>query len=87
MPVIPRLNSLDSGFFEKDLNAVISKGVYGISVGKINSTRDIDKIEEILKTAERNAGIEVGKLNLIPWIETANAIIDCHSILTHSNRI
>ena len=87
VPVIPRLNSLDSGFFEKDLNAVISKGVYGISVGKINSTRDIDKVEEILKTAERNAGIEVGTLNLIPWIETANAIIGCHSILTHSNRI
>ena len=87
VPVIPRLNSLDSGFFEKDLNAVISKGIYGISVGKINSTKDIDQVEEILKTAERNAGIEVGKLNLIPWIETANAIIDCHSILTHSNRI
>ena len=87
VPVIPRLNSLESGYFEKDLNAVISKGIYGISVGKINSTKDIDQVEQILETGERNAGIKVGKLTLIPWIETANAIIDCHSILTQSDRI
>ena len=87
IPIIPRLNSLDSGFFERDLEAVVSKRIYGISVGKINSSKDIDRIERILGAVEQKAGIEVGSLRIIPWIETANAIIGCHSILSHSNRI
>ena len=70
-PVIPRLNSLDTGLFQKDLEAVAQTGIYGISVGKINSEKDVKLISEAIKDQESKYSIEHGSIKLIPWIETA----------------
>ena len=37
LPVIPRLNSLDTGLFDEDLEAVIGPRIIGVSVGKVRS--------------------------------------------------
>jgi citrate lyase subunit beta/citryl-CoA lyase len=85
--VIPRVNALGSGWLEEDLAAVVGPSIYGISVGKIQSVDDIASISEILAGLERKAGLEVGKLRLIPWIETALAVVHCYPICRASPRI
>ena len=86
-PVIPRLNSLDTGLFQKDLEAVAQTGIYGISVGKINSEKDVKLISEAIKEQESKYSIEHGSIKLIPWIETAKGLLRCYEILTSDRRI
>ena len=87
IPVIPRVNALGSGWFEEDLTAVVGPSIYGISVGKIQTVDDIASISEIIAGLERKAGLEVGKVRLIPWIETALAVVHCYQICRASPRI
>ena len=85
--VFPRVNSLETGWIEADLEAVVGREIDGISVGKIGSAADISAVSNLLTRFERNAGLEVGGLGLIPWIETARAIVHCHEICIASKRI
>ena len=86
-PVIPRLNSLDTGLFQKDLEAVAQTGIYAISVGKINSEKDVTLISEAIEKQESKKGMERGSIKLIPWIETAKGLLRCYEILTSNQRI
>ncbi len=85
--VIPRVNSLDTGHCEKDLAAVVSPHIYGISVGKIYTTEDVNTICTILDDLEQKAGLPVGEIKLVLWIETAMAIVHCYDICASSPRI
>jgi citrate lyase subunit beta/citryl-CoA lyase len=87
IPVIPRVNALGTAWFEEDLAAVVQPSIYGISVGKIQSVEDIATIAETITGLERKAGLEVGKIRLIPWIETARAVVNCYRICRASPRI
>lgn len=87
VPVIPRVNSLDTEWIEADLAAVVGPSIFGISVGKIRNAGDISAISQLMGTLERRAGIAVGSLKLLPWIETAEAIVNCDAICRASERI
>jgi citrate lyase subunit beta/citryl-CoA lyase len=85
--VVPRVNSLSTPWLEDDLAALVGPKIFGISVGKIDSPRDIAEIATLLARLERRAGLAVGHTKLIPWIETAKAIVHCHAICAASERI
>lgn len=87
VPIIPRVNSLDSGWLELDLAAVIGPDILGISIGKINGPQDIETVSDLLAESEQAAGLAVGTLQLIPWLESARAIVKCYEICTSSSRI
>ena len=85
--VIPRVNSLDTGLLEEDLAAVVGAHVYGVSVGKISTPADVAAVEGVLETLEARAGLQRGHVRLVPWIETALAIVKAYDICTASPRI
>jgi citrate lyase subunit beta/citryl-CoA lyase len=85
--VIPRVNSLDTGLLEDDLAAVVGPYIYGVSVGKISSVEDIRQVSEIILGLEKKAGIEEGSVKIVPWIETAMAVVKCYEICASSPRI
>jgi citrate lyase subunit beta / citryl-CoA lyase len=87
VPVIPRVNSRDTEWLADDLTAVVTPGIFGVSIGKIRTPGDISAISQIIGTLERGAGIEAGRLRLLPWIETAEAIVNCDAICRASERI
>ena len=86
-PVIPRVNALDTGLLDDDFAAVVGEHIYGVSVGKIDTPQDIATISAKLETLERKRGIEVGSVKLVPWIETAMAIVHLYEICRASPRI
>ena len=86
-PVIPRVNSLDTGLLDDDLAAVVGNHIFGVSVGKIYSPEDIATISEKLESLESRAGMEAGSVRLLPWIETASAIVNVYEICSASPRI
>lgn len=86
-PVIPRVNALDTPFIEDDLAAVVGPEIFAVSVGKIRAAADISSIAQLLTKLEQRAGLPLGKIKLIPWIETAAAIVNCAAICAASERI
>jgi len=85
--VVPRVNSLATGWIEQDLEAVVGPHIFGISVGKIDDAGDLSAISNLMTKLERRAGLAAGSLKLIPWIETARAIVHCYEICTASARV
>ena len=85
--VIVRVNSLDTGLTGDDISAVAQPDVFAISVGKITSPDDISEYSGLLDAAEANAGLPAGQTFLIPWIETAAAVLHAYDIAQASDRV
>lgn len=86
-PVMPRVNSLDTGLLEEDLAAVVGPQVFGISVGKIGSAADISEVSSVLESLERHAGLQTGRVAIVPWIETARGVVNAYEICSASPRV
>ena len=84
---IVRLNSLDTGLTRDDLSAVIGTYLYGVSVGKAQSTREIQDYDRIISALEASAGIEPGRIKMVPWIENAGAVLAARELAHASARI
>ena len=78
--VMVRVNSLDTGLTRDELAAVISPDLYGVSVGKTESAGDLREIEGIISPLEIGANLEAGHVSLIPWIESAKAIVNVNEM-------
>ena len=85
--VIPRVNSIESGLLEDDVAAIAGPHIDAISIGKIRSPEDIQHVDAILTRAENSARITVGSIGILPWIETAAAIVAVYEIASSSPRI
>jgi citrate lyase subunit beta/citryl-CoA lyase len=85
--VMVRLNSLDTGLTWDEMAAVISQSLYGISVGKTESGWDLQEIDRIVGPLEAAAGLEPGAIKVIPWIESAKAVMNVQQIAVTSARI
>ena len=85
--VMVRLNALDTGLTRDELAAVISPHLYGVSVGKTESAWDLQEIERIIAPLEARAGLAPGQVKIIPWIESAKAMVNVHAMASASPRI
>ena len=86
-PILPRVNSLLTGLTADDLAAVVGPYVVGISIGKVKSADDIAVVDGMLSELERDRGIAVGSVGILPWLETASAIVNAFGICTASERV
>ena len=84
--VMVRCNSLDTGLTQAELAAVISPSLYGFSVGKTESAWDLQQIDRIASNLEGRAGLEEGTLKLVPWIESARAMVNINDMASASGR-
>ena len=87
IPIIPRVNSLDTDFLEDDIESIISPNIEGISIGKIRRPKDIKELDKILSKHEKIKNIPIGSIKIIPWLECAEAIINSYTICISSKRI
>ena len=85
--LIPRVNALETGILKEDLQAVINQNVFAIAIGKIYSSKDVQEISNLISKVEKEQKIKEGSINLILWMETAQAIINAYEILTSNQRI
>ena len=87
VPVIPRVNSPDTGLFEDDLSTVVGPHIFGVSVGKMDSPDAVGEVVRMIQKFELRAGVRLGSTRLIPWIESAEAIVNAYDICRASSRI
>ncbi len=85
--VMVRVNSLDTGLTAGELAAVVSPELTGISIGKGETAWDLEQVDRLLVPLEASAGVAPGSIKVIPWIETAMAIVHVFEMARASQRI
>jgi citrate lyase subunit beta/citryl-CoA lyase len=85
--VIPRANPASTGLLEDDLAALVGPDIFGITVGKIGDASELGHVEAHIERLEAEAGIEKGRVRLVPWIETARAVVNAYEICSASPRV
>lgn len=86
-PIIPRINTIASGRTPRELESLVGTGIAAVSIGKIQSADDIRNVDEVISETESNNGLKVGMTGILPWIESAAAIMNAHEICTASPRV
>ncbi len=85
--VMVRVNSLDTGLTSQELDTVVCPELAGISVGKGDTAWDLRQVDQLLGPLESRIGIPRGTIKLVPWIETAMAIVHVYEMARASQRI
>ncbi|MCX8213528.1 MAG: CoA ester lyase [SAR202 cluster bacterium] len=85
--VIPRANPASTSLLEDDLAALVGPDIFGISVGKIGDASELAHVEAHVERLEAEAGIGKGRVRLVPWIETARAVVNAYEICSASPRV
>ena len=85
--VMVRVNSLDTGLAADELAAVVSPDLAGVSIGKGNTPWELRQVDRLLAPLEAAAGIAAGSIKVVPWIETALAIVHVYEMARASRRI
>lgn len=80
-----RINSVDSGLVEEDLDKIIVNGLDGIVIPKISNSQEVIEIADKIETLVSKRGFS-SRIRIIPSIETAKGVINANSIaLAHEN--
>lgn len=80
-----RINSVDSGLVEEDLDKIIVNGLDGIVIPKISNSQEVIEIADKIEALVSKRGIS-SRIRIIPSIETAKGVINANSIaLAHEN--
>ncbi|MXX31304.1 MAG: CoA ester lyase [Chloroflexi bacterium] len=85
--VFVRTNGYDTGLIEQELDAIVQPWLDGVSVSKIESARDIQRIDDYLTLLERARGLPDGQVKLAAWIENAHAVANAYEICAASERL
>ena len=85
--VIVRINSVDTPFWERDIDAILPEKPSLILLPKTNSKEDVLKVSEYMSAAEKKIGIESGSVGIMPLIETAQGVEGAFDIASCTQRV
>ena len=76
-----RVNAMGTPWCFRDLVEVIGPGVDGVVLPKVESAADLHAIDWLIANLERERGLAVGAIDLIPQIETAAGLARVDRVL------
>jgi citrate lyase subunit beta / citryl-CoA lyase len=82
-----RVNAVETRFCYGDLVAVVQPGLDGIILPKVESGAGLATIDWLLSQLERDRGLPLGDIDLIPIIETARGVQQIDAILAAGPRV
>ena len=82
-----RINALETGYCEDDIKAVVGPWLDGIVIPKVESAATLLAVHELISAAEREAGMPVGSIDLMPIIETARGVEYATEIASAVSRV
>lgn len=82
-----RVNAFDTEFCFGDINAVVTGGVDGIIVPKVESSDMLLTVEWMVANLERERGLPVGGIDILPIIETGLGITALEDIASSGTRV
>ena len=85
--IIIRMNALDTPYWEEDIEEMVPLGPSAIMPTKVSDGDYIRKLEQKITETEEKNGMDVGKIKLIPLLETAMGIEHAYDIAIASPRM
>ena len=84
---IVRINGLDSDLWEEDIRCAVAGGADGIRIPKTETAEDVQKVEKAVEDAEKEFGIEPGKVLIMAALESAKGVLNALDICKASDRL
>ena len=85
--VIVRINSLDTDFWQADLDTIVPYRPNWIMLPKTARAEDVQRCDEYLTALEAKLGFEPLTVRLMPLIETALGVENAFAIATGAKRV
>ncbi|MCK5778412.1 MAG: CoA ester lyase [Rhodospirillales bacterium] len=82
-----RVNAYDTPFCYGDICAVVCPELDGIMLPKLESVADLKSVEWLIANLEREQGMEVGTIDLLPIIETAKGAANLRDMVLAGSRV
>ena len=80
-----RTNSPASGMIPADLTEIVQKGIDGIVIPKVDTAKEIKKIEQTLTGLEKKRNLK--PIELMASIESTSGVVNAYSIAASSKRV
>jgi citrate lyase subunit beta/citryl-CoA lyase len=81
-----RVNALTTDWCHADIGAVVRSGLDGIILPKVEHARELHTADWLIANLERERGLPIGAIDLIPIIETALGISNLATICRSGTR-
>ena len=78
--VFVRVNGLDTGLTGEDVEAIVTAGLDGIAIPKLENADEIRKIDAWIELFERKAGLDLGTVEIMAIPETAKGIMNAYEL-------
>lgn len=85
--IIVRINSIDTGFWQADIDAILPQRPDLILLPKSGSAQDILTADEYITRTEERLGMAPSTVRLMPLIETALGVENAFAIASASPRV
>jgi len=76
-----RVNAMGTPYCYRDLVEIVGRGLDGIVLPKVESAADLHAIDWLIANLERERGLAIGAIDLIPIIESADGLQRIERIL------
>ncbi len=83
--ILVRVNAIDTGLLEEDINAVTVLGLDMLLIAKAENVDDIKKISNQIDVLENESGIKGIEIGL--QIESALGVYNCYNLIKASSRV
>lgn len=85
--VIVRINDLNTPEWQLDLDAVVCSKIKWIMPAKLSRPDDVLRLDDALSRLEKSRSLPVGKIAILPLVETALAVENAFAIASASPRV
>lgn len=82
-----RLNEIETEYFLQDVLQVTEGNIDGFLVSKTNKKEDIQYLDYLLTSIEKERKLDANKFLIIPILESAQSIVNMNEIASSSKRI
>ncbi|MEK9725418.1 MAG: aldolase/citrate lyase family protein, partial [Rhodospirillaceae bacterium] len=82
-----RVNAYDTDFCFGDLLVVVAAGVDGIVLPKVETAAQLQAIDWVVGELEREKGLDVGGIDIIPIVETGRGVVNVREIAAAVTRV
>ena len=85
--VLVRMNGLETPHWQEDVRVSVAAGADGVRIAKCESAADVRLVEEHVRAAEEEFGVETGRTLLMAALESPKGILNAAEICTASERM
>lgn len=84
---VVRINGLDTPYWQEDIRCAVAGGCDAIRIPKTECPNDIHRVEEEIEKAEKDFGMQEGRILIMAAIESARGVMKALDICEASERL